>query len=479
METQPLLPSRDLRRSRLAGFKTAIAAVVLAAAIAALLAYSGLLSLSGHPEHSHVRGPFFTGDDERPGRLPVMGYNTWNAYYCDINEDKILKTAELMQSLGLKDLGYDYVNVDDCYSKKQRNEDGDIVEDPEKFPSGMRTLTDKIHKMGFKAGIYSDSGWFTCQLYPGSFRNEDRDIKLFRDDWNFDLLKYDNCAIPFDNVIKEGMVGKFQRMAGAIEKLSRRTGRSPILFSLCQWGEEQPWLWAQKISQTWRTTGDIGANWGSVTDILNRNSFITWANNFYAHNDMDMLEVGNGELSYEEAKTHFTAWALLKSPLLIGTDLPTASEETLSILKNEEIIAINQDPVIGTSVSPFRWGLNPDWTYNATHPAQYWSGESENGTVIMLLNTHGEPADLMFNLTESPWLRAGRQYSVRDLWTHTDNGTVVRSFTARAVPAHGVVALLLKDAGDEPEGQWPPCMRLNWCTAENGTIFDGEHFKEL
>ncbi|TFY53425.1 hypothetical protein EVJ58_g9460 [Rhodofomes roseus] len=346
-------------------------------------------------------------------RMTELDAIAWNAYYCDINEDKILKTAELMKSYGLLDLGYNYVGIDDCYSEKQRNSDGDIVEDPEKFPSGMRTLTDKIHDMGFKAGIYSDSGWFTCQIYPGSFQNEDRDIKLFRDDWNFDLLKYDNCAIPFDDVIKEGMVGKFQRMADAIENLAKSTGRPPILFSLCQWGEEQPWLWAKKISQSWRTTEDIGANWGSVMDILNRNSFITWANDFYSHNDMDMLEVGNGELSYEEAKTHFTAWALLKSPLLIGTDLPSASDETLSILKNEEIVAINQDPVVGTSVIPFRWGINPDWTYNATHPAQFWSGQSENGTVFMLLNTLDEPADLTFNLTESPWIKAGRQYSVR------------------------------------------------------------------
>ncbi|KZT70099.1 glycoside hydrolase family 27 protein [Daedalea quercina L-15889] len=477
METQPLLPSRGVSRSRLALLKTAVVSVVLVAAIAALLSYSGSLWRS-RSVHSPVRGPSFDGDG-RPGRLPVMGYNTWNAYYCDINEDKILKTARLMKSLGLLDLGYNYVNVDDCYSEKQRNSNGDIVEDPEKFPSGMRTLTDKIHDMGFKAGIYSDSGWFTCQIYPGSFQNEDRDIKLFRDNWNFDLLKYDNCAIPFDNVIKEGMVGKFQRMADAIDNLSKNTGRPPILFSLCQWGEEQPWLWAKKISQTWRTTEDIGANWRSVMDILNRNSFITWANDFYSHNDMDMLEVGNGELSYEEAKTHFTAWALLKSPLLVGTDLPSASEETLSILKNEEIIAINQDPVVGASISPFRWGINPDWTYNATHPAQFWSGESENGTVIMLLNTLDEPADLTFNLTESPWLRAGRQYSVRDLWTHTDNDTAVRTFTAHAVPAHGVVALLLRDAGDEPEGLWPPCMRLNWCMAENGTRYDGRDFMEL
>jgi len=160
----------------------------------------------------------------------------------------------------------------------------------------------------------------------------------------------------------------------------------------------------------------------------------------------------------------------MKSPLLISTDLSQITEDSLRILKNAEIIAINQDSLIGTSVTPFRWGLNPDWTYNSTHPAQYWSGDSQYGIVFMLINTLDKPSDMFFNLTESPWIRAGRQYLVRDLWTHTDNGTAVRNFTAYAVPPHGVVALLLTDGGDEPEGMQPPCARPEWCTDENGTM---------
>ncbi|KAF9478960.1 glycoside hydrolase [Pholiota conissans] len=407
-------------------------------------------------------------DQQGVGRLPFMGYNTWNAYYCNINETVVLDTAQRMKSLGFLDLGYNFINIDDCYSEKNRSSSGDIVANKVTFPSGMNTLTDKIHKLGFKAGIYSDSGWFTCQLYPGSYLNEDRDIKLFQD-WGFDLLKYDNCAVPYDEVIKEGMIGKYTRMSNAIINLSKETGKPPMLFSLCQWGRNEPWLWARTLGQSWRTTNDTFPEWDAVTTILNQNSFYSWASDFYGHNDLDILEVGNGNLTFEEAKSHFTAWAFMKSPLLIGTDLSSITSETVSILSNTEIIAINQDPVVGTSISPFRWGINPDWTSNATHPAQYWSGQSQNGTIFMLLNTLDTPADMFFRLVESPWIRAGRQYSVRDLWAHTDNGTAIRNFTAKAVPAHGVVALLLKDAGDEPTGTMPPCSTLEGCMGEDGT----------
>ncbi|KIM70699.1 glycoside hydrolase family 27 protein [Scleroderma citrinum Foug A] len=267
-------------------------------------------------------------------------------------------------------------------------------------------------------------------------------------------------------------MGRYERMAHAIADLSKETRKPPLILSLCEWGREQVWLWGRKYGQSWRTTNDIEPNWRSITYIINQNSFHTWANDFHGHNDMDMLEIGNGGLTHEEAKTHFTAWALMKSPLLIGTDLETATAETIEILTNHEIIAINQDPVIGTSVAPFRWGINPDYVSDNTYPAQYWSGQSQNGVVFMLINTLDKPATMSFNLTESPWIRAGRQYSVRDLWTHTNNGTAVRSFTAHDVPPHGVIALLLQDAGDEPEGLWPPCAVTEWCIRKTGVRVD-------
>ncbi|KAJ4497551.1 glycoside hydrolase [Lentinula lateritia] len=403
------------------------------------------------------------------GRLPALGYNTWNAYGCNIDEDLVLEAAQLMVSLGLQTAGYEYVNIDDCYAEKNRSENGDIVANSVRFARGMNNLTDQIHALGFKTGIYSDSGWFTCGGYPGSFQNELRDARTFQD-WGFDYLKFDNCAIPFDDVICEGMIGKFTRMADALAHLSKKSGKPPFLFSLCQWGWEQVWLWGSTLGHSWRVTGDISPNWDSLTLIINFNSFITQATDFHGHNDMDMLQLGNGGLTFDEAKSHFTAWALMKSPLLIGTNLSAITPEILEILTNTEILAINQDPVVGKSISPFRWGVNPDWTSNSSFPAQYYSGPSENGTVFMLLNTLNGTSDMFFNLTESPWIRAGREYSVRDLWTHTENGTAIRNFTATNVPPHGVVALLLKDAGDEPEGIFPPCA-VPSCSFENGTIF--------
>ncbi|THU84330.1 glycoside hydrolase [Dendrothele bispora CBS 962.96] len=407
--------------------------------------------------------------DNGVGRLPGESIHSWNAFQCNIDEDLYLTTAQLMQSLGLQDAGYNYVNIDDCYAEKNRSADGFIVADKVRFKSGMKNLTDKIHDLGFKTGIYSDSGWFTCAGYPGSYQNELRDLTTFQE-WGFDYLKYDNCAIPFDDIIREGIMGKYQRMTDAIAQLAKSSGQPPILFSLCEWGISQVWLWGKTMGQSWRTTGDIAPQWDSLANIINFNSFITQSTDFFGRNDMDMVsELGNGNLTFDEAKSHFTAWALMKSPLLIGTDLTTITNETIEVLTNREIIAINQDSVFGQSITPFRWGIGPDWVSNSSFPAQYWSGPSENGTVFMLLNTLNEPSTMFFNLTESPWIRAGRRYS--DLWAHTDNGTAIRNFTAEAVPPHGVVALLLKDAGDEPDGLLPLCAQPieGQCTDQNGT----------
>ncbi|KAF8755534.1 Alpha galactosidase A [Rhizoctonia solani] len=340
---------------------------------------------------------------------------------CDISEKLIVETATLMRKFGLQAAGYNYVNIDDCWSLKNRSKTGELVADPVKFPSGIKNLTDTLHKMGFKAGIYSDAGWFTCGVcrdltsilaWVYAYHFFLTDAQTFSD-WGIDYLKYDNCAIPYDSITRQGVYGRYTPMRDALIAVAKKAKKIPIVFSLCEWGWNQVWVWGKEVGQSWRTTGDIAPTWPSLAHIINFNSFITSSTDYYGRNDLDMLQIGNGNLTYEEKKSHWTAWALMKSPLFIGTNLSAITPDTLSILTNREILAINQDPVYGESISPFRWGLNPDWSFNATHPAQYWSGRSQNGTVVMMLNTLDEPAEMSFNLTESPWIRAGRKYSIR------------------------------------------------------------------
>lgn len=375
---------------------------------------------------------------------------------------------------GLVDAGYNTVILDDCYTLKNRSASGSLVADPTKFPQGMQGLTEQLKALGVSPAAYSDNGYFTCAGYPGSYGHELRDLETWTE-WGFEYLKYDNCYIPFDNITMENEYGRYQRMSNAIATHAVQTSSKPFELSLCEWGWEQPWIWGGRISQSWRINGDIKPWWSSIAAIIDQASFNYWATGFYGRNDMDILEVGNtgqgtppGNLTYEEAKSHFTAWALLKSPLIIGTDLTNASKETIEILTNRDLIKINQDPEVGESISPFRWGINPDYMSNATFPAQYWSGNSSYGVVFMILNTEDKEASLFFNLTESWAIRSGRQYSVYDMWSHTYNGTAVRNITL-TLPAHGVAALLLQDDGPEPKGLEPYCAFYYQCSFSNGT----------
>jgi alpha-galactosidase len=297
--------------------------------------------------------------------------------------------------------------------------------------------------------------------------------------WGFDYVKYDNCYSPFDKITQQGQLGAYKVMADAIATVAEKTKSKPFQYSLCNWGWNQVWVWGGRLGQSWRIDGDIKPWWNSIAAIIDQASFIWYATDFYGRNDMDIMEVGNtdqgtpvGNLTYEETKSHFTAWALLKSPLIIGTDLTNTSnpylEANIDILKNKDLIKINQDPNVGESISPFRWGVNPDYVSNPTQPAEYWSGNSSYGVVFMILNSQDSPQTMFFNLTESWAIRAGRQYSVYDMWSHTHNGTAVRNMTLE-LPAHGVAALLLNDAGPEPSGLFPYCALYWQCAFANGT----------
>ena len=420
--------------------------------------------------------PAVTALNNGVGKLPAMGYDTFNAFSCDYNSSNVLAQAKAMKERGLVAAGYKFIILDDCYALKNRSAEGKLVADPEKFPHGMKNFTASLKALGISASAYSDSGYETCAGYPGSYGHETQDLETWTD-WGFNYLKYDNCYIPFDNITEQNMLGRYQRMANAIAEYSKKTGDKPFLFSLCEWGWQQPWVWGKIMAQSWRINGDIKPWWDSIASIIDQASFNYWSTDFYGRNDMDIMEVGNtgagnpvGNLTYEEAKSHFTAWALLKSPLIIGTDLSNATQQTIDILTNKDLIKINQDPNVGTSISPFRWGINPDYVSNSSYPAQYWSGNSSYGVVFMVLNTEDKPGNMFFNLTESWAIRAGRQYSVYDMWAHKKTGIAVRNMTF-TLPAHGVAALLLNDAGPEPAptGDEPYCAFYYQCAFANGT----------
>ncbi|KAG2328823.1 hypothetical protein Bca4012_021547 [Brassica carinata] len=350
-------------------------------------------------------------------RTPQMGWNSWNFFACNINETVIKETADALVSSGLADLGYIHVNIDDCWSNLLRDSKGQLVPHPETFPSGIKLLADYVHSKGLKLGIYSDAGVFTCQVRPGSLFHEVDDADIFAS-WGVDYLKYDNC---FNLGIKP--IERYPPMRDALNA----TGRS-IFYSLCEWGEDDPALWAKEVGNSWRTTDDINDTWASMTTIADLNN--KWAS--YAGpggwNDPDMLEVGNGGMTYEEYRGHFSIWALMKAPLLIGCDVRNMTPETFEILSNKEVIAVNQDP-LGVQGRKIQANGEDDCQ-------QVWSGPlSGDRMVVALWNRCSKPATITASW-DMIGLESTVSVSVRDLWQHkdiTDNASV--SFEAQ-VEAH-------------------------------------------
>ena len=272
-----------------------------------------------------------TSLDNGLGLTPQMGWNTWNKFACKINETLIYQSIDALISSGLKDLGYEYMNLDDCWQIK-RDENKTIVPDPTTFPNGIKPLADYAHSKGLKLGVYSDGGNYTCQLRPGGYGYEEIDAKTYAE-WGVDYLKYDNC---FNGGISSKI--RYPRMTDALMKQDR-----PIFYSICQWGEEDIPTWGKEFGNSWRTTLDISDSWVSMINIIDKN------NQWYQYagpggwNDPDMLEVGNGGMSNIEYRTHFSLWAISKAPLIIGCDLVNMDNETFKILSNKEVIEINQD----------------------------------------------------------------------------------------------------------------------------------------
>jgi len=270
--------------------------------------------------------------DNGLGRTPQMGWNSWNKFGCNISEELIKNTIDALVDNGFVAAGYEYINLDDCWQIDRDNNTHEIIVDPDAFPNGIKPLVDYAHKKGMKFGLYSDAGNMTCQARPGSWGYEEIDARTYAK-WGVDYLKYDNCYAP--NITPEL---RYPVMRDALNK----SGRA-IFFSMCEWGEDDPAKWAKTVGNSWRTTGDIWDGWESMIDIIDEND--KWAD--YAGpggwNDPDMLEVGNGGMTYDEYRTHFSLWALSKAPLIIGCDVTSKDPQTFEILLNKEVIAVDQD----------------------------------------------------------------------------------------------------------------------------------------
>ena len=294
-----------------------------------------------------------------------------------------------------------------------------IQPDPKKFPD-MNKLTDYIHSKELKFGLYSDAGLTTCQGRPGSLGYEYIDAETYAG-WGVDYLKFDNCAS--DKINPEE---RYPVMRDALSI----TGR-PIFYSVCEWGQDNPATWAPTVANSWRTTPDIKDNWDSMYSraVLNDKWWKYAAPGGW--NDADMLEIGNGGMTYNEYVVHFSLWCLMKAPLLIGCDIRSISNDTLNILTNSEVIAVNQDPL----------GVQGHRVYNASDGAEVWAGPLVNDAVaVVLLNSGNVTQDVTAHFSD---IGLSGTAIVRDLWAHEDQGTASDNIT-RSIDSHSAVMLLLK-----------------------------------
>ena len=368
--------------------------------------------------------------DNGLAKTPPMGWNSWNKFGCKgLNEKVVRETADTMVSSGMKDAGYQFVILDDCW-QTGRDASGNIVADADRFPSGIKALADYVHSKGLKFGIYSDAGTMTCAKRPGSIGHEYQDAKQYAS-WGVDYLKEDWCnTLPGQN-----SESSYTLMRNALAESGR-----PIVFSICEWGSTKPWLWAGPIGNLWRSTGDIQdcwdckKDWGGngVTQIIDLMSGLeTYAGPGH-WNDPDMLEVGNGGMTKEEYRAHFSMWAMFSAPLLAGNDISNMTPDTKEILLNKEVIAIDQDP-LGQQAHRVK----------KTGDLEVWSKQLQDGSrAVALLNRSPAAARISAAWTDIGY--PGKlSASVRNLWTSKNLGNQTESYSTE-VPSHSVVMLTIK-----------------------------------
>ncbi|MDI7774003.1 glycoside hydrolase family 27 protein [Asticcacaulis sp. EMRT-3] len=387
------------------------------------MAVGGLIAMSAHADEPAV----YRLEAPKPevAMTPPMGWNSWNHFNCNIDEAKIRGAADAMAASGMKEAGYQYIIIDDCW-QVGRDAQGNIVADPVKFPSGIKALADYIHSKGLKFGIYSDAGIKTCGGRPGSRGHEFQDAKQYAA-WGVDYLKYDWCSTGGDDAQSD-----YRIMAMAL----RASGRD-IVFSICEWGNHKPWEWAGDVGHLWRTTGDISDAWvkndkskpweSGVLDLLDKQVGLEKYAGPNHWNDPDMLEVGNGGMTDNEYRAHFSLWAMLAAPLIAGNDLSNMSEATKTILLNKDVIAVDQDTL---GREGHRVSKDGDF--------EVWARPLANGdTAVILLNRSAAPHSMT-----ADWKALGlpAKKDVKDLWSKAVKKNVQTGYTAD-VPSHAVVMI--------------------------------------
>lgn len=373
-------------------------------------------------------------------QTPPMGWNSWNTFACNIDENLIRETTDAMVASGMRDAGYVYVNIDDCWHG-ERDENGFIQPDAKRFPSGMKALADYVHSKGMKIGIYSDAGATTCGGHPGSQGHEYQDALQYAR-WGIDYLKYDWCD-TYDRAPLEA----YRTMAKAL----RAAGR-PIVFSICEWGDNKPWLWAQPLGHLWRTTGDIINCWDCVVNhgswesngvmkILDKQAGLRKYSGPGQWNDPDMMEVGN-LASVNEDRAHFAMWAMLAAPLIAGNDVRSMTAATREILTNRDVVAIDQD-ALGISGFP----------HKKEEGVEIWFKPLVDGAwAVAVLNRNSTPRKVRFDWKSEEVQDAQNNlrpqfdqqvYSLTNLFVHANAGSTAKPLEI-TIPARDVMLYRLE-----------------------------------
>ncbi len=367
---------------------------------------------------------------EKLAATPPMGWNSWNKFACKVNEQVIRQTADAMVASGMKDAGYQYIVIDDCW-QVSRDKEGYIQPDPATFPGGIKALADYVHSKGLKFGIYTDIGTKTCAGRPATRGYEYQDARTYAS-WGVDYLKVDWC----NTVGAQDAASSYTTMRDALDASGR-----PIVLSICEWGNNKPWLWGEKAGgNLWRTTGDIQDMWDGKKDWggLGLVRIVDLQEGLEVHagpghwNDPDMLEVGNGGMTNTEYRSHFSLWAIFAAPLMAGNDIASMTPEIKEILTNKEVIAIDQDP------------LGMEGRRVARHgDLEVYSRQLADGSRAVVLFNRGKDDREITAKWEDIGYPAHLPAAVRDLWQHKDLGNFTGKFTA-TVASHGVVVIKIK-----------------------------------